>query len=166
MAANWGPAPVVLTGDPQTDWVIFFVGYVALLGVAYYWLRYFRLAREGVRRVLSMMATAVIVFCLSMAVLLGDNFRPDSAAPLSAVIGLFVAILITEERSRYIPASVRRKVIARDLKGEQFDSAKHHIDHIVPFSRGGSHTADNLRVITKRDNLRKGKRRPKFRELW
>ena len=166
MAANWGPAPVVLTGDPQTDWVFFFVGYVALLGVAHYWLRYFRLAREGVRRVLSMMATAVIVFCICMIFFMGAHYHPDTAPPFAALIGMAVAVFLTEERSRHIPTAVRRKVIARDLKGEPFDSSKHHIDHIVPFSRGGSHTADNLRVIAKRDNLRKGRRRPKFRELW
>ncbi|HVU19145.1 MAG TPA: HNH endonuclease signature motif containing protein [Rhizomicrobium sp.] len=166
MAANWGTPPVVLTGDPQADWIVFLIGYVALLGVAYYWLRYLKLAREGARRVLSMVATAGFVFCVCMVILLGHKLPANSAAPLSAVIGLLVAILTTEERSRHIPAHVRRAVIARDLKGEPFDSTKHHIDHIVPFSRGGSHTTDNLRVVRKRDNLRKGKRRPKFRELW
>jgi hypothetical protein len=166
MAANWGPAPVVLTGDPQTDWVIFLIGYVALLGFAYYWLTYFRLAREGFQRLLSMVVTAAIIFCVCMIAATSAHYQPDAAAPLAALVGMAVAIFITEERSRHIPAAVRRKVIARDLKGEPFDSSKHHIDHIVPFSRGGSHTADNLRVITKRDNLRKGKRRPKFREIW
>ena len=100
---------MVLTGDPQTDWVIFFIGYVALLGFACYWLRYFRLAREGVRRVLTMMATAGIVFCICMIVMTGAHYRPDAVAPLAAVIGLAVAVFITEERSRHIPASVRRK---------------------------------------------------------
>lgn len=31
-----------------------------------------------------------------------------------------------------------------------------HVDHIVPLSRGGAHSADNLQVIPAIDNLRKG----------
>ena len=31
-----------------------------------------------------------------------------------------------------------------------------HVDHIVPLSKGGLHTADNLQVIPAIDNLRKG----------
>jgi 5-methylcytosine-specific restriction endonuclease McrA len=57
-------------------------------------------------------------------------------------------------------------VIARDLKGEKYDSRKHHIDHVWPFSGGGSHTVDNLRVIERRKNLRKGAKRPRIREMW
>ena len=64
------------------------------------------------------------------------------------------------KRSRSIPAKVRREVIARDLKGEEYDSSKHHIDHKWAFSRGGGHTRDNLRVIEKEKNLRKGAKKP------
>jgi len=69
-------------------------------------------------------------------------------------------------RKRYIPRSVERAVIARDLKGEKYDGKKHHIDHVWPFARGGSHTTDNLRVIEKKKNLKKGARRPRIREMW
>jgi 5-methylcytosine-specific restriction endonuclease McrA len=57
-------------------------------------------------------------------------------------------------RSRYIPASVRRKVMLRDQNGCTYrDSktgrvcqSKHGLqfDHLVPFCRGGTHTAENL----------------------
>ena len=59
------------------------------------------------------------------------------------------------KRSRYIPKATRRAVIARDLKGEKFNPQKHHVDHVWPFARGGSHTTDNLRVIGKKKNLQK-----------
>ena len=52
------------------------------------------------------------------------------------------------------------------MKGEKFDPKKHHVDHVWPFSRGGSHTADNLRVIEKKKNLRKGAKRPRMQEMW
>jgi 5-methylcytosine-specific restriction endonuclease McrA len=70
------------------------------------------------------------------------------------------------KRSRHIPKSVKRAVIARDLKHDQYDPAKHHIDHVYPFSRGGSHTTDNLRVIAKTKNLKKGAKRPRMWEMW
>ena len=70
------------------------------------------------------------------------------------------------KRSRHIPRSVRRAVIARDLKDEKFDPEKHHIDHVWPFSKGGSNTIDNLRVIDKRRNLRKRAKRPGIWEMW
>jgi len=32
----------------------------------------------------------------------------------------------------------------------------HHVDHIIPVSKGGLHHQDNLQVITKIENLKKG----------
>lgn len=32
----------------------------------------------------------------------------------------------------------------------------HHVDHIIPISKGGLHHQDNLQVLTKRENLSKG----------
>src|SRR5206468_177105 len=96
-----------------------------------------------------------------------SHLQPVQEQFLSGVIALiFFARFQNKKRSRYIPKSTRRAVIARDLKGENFDPQKHHVDHVWPFSRGGSHTMDNLRVIEKKRNLRKGARRPKIREMW
>jgi 5-methylcytosine-specific restriction endonuclease McrA len=65
---------------------------------------------------------------------------------------------------RRISKAVRRAVIARDLtsKGLKWDPAKYHIDHLVPFSRGGDNSTRNLRVIEKQKNLRKGGKMPGF----
>ena len=32
----------------------------------------------------------------------------------------------------------------------------YEVDHIVPVSRGGSHTLDNLQLLTREENVRKG----------
>lgn len=69
-------------------------------------------------------------------------------------------------RKRAIPKRVRDAVIARDLSGDSFDPSRHHIDHIWPFSKGGSHTRDNLRVISKEKNLKKGAKHPKLWAMW
>lgn len=67
-------------------------------------------------------------------------------------------------RDRRIPKATRRQVIARDLtsKGLKWDSSRHHIDHVVPYSRGGDHSPKNLRVMEKEKNLRKGGKMPGF----
>lgn len=59
-----------------------------------------------------------------------------------------------EKRSRYIPASERRKVLLRDQNGCTYKDAKSgrtcqsqhglQFDHVVPFSQGGQNTAANL----------------------
>ena len=66
------------------------------------------------------------------------------------------------QSNRRIPADVRRRVIAnwQRKSGEKFNSREYELDHVVPFSRGGGHTLDNLRVIEKRKNRSKGARVP------
>ncbi len=68
-------------------------------------------------------------------------------------------------RTRRVPRHIRQAVIARDLKGAPFDPALHHLDHIVPFSKGGDHSVENLRVMAKEDNIRRGAQMPKLRDF-
>lgn len=159
--------PFNITGVPKADWIIFIVAAVVCL----YWLRALRLAREGARLFLRNVAQAVIVFCAVMMVLtaarLQTRLRPSQEQVIAGVVALICfGSWQGKKRSRYIPKAVRRAVIARDLKGEKFDPEKHHIDHVWPFSKGGSHTADNLRVVEKKKNLRKGAKRPRMRDMW
>ena len=61
---------------------------------------------------------------------------------------------------------MRRAVIARDLQGAPFNPKLHHLDHIVPFSKGGDHSVKNLRVLAKTENLRRGARMPKLKDFF
>jgi hypothetical protein len=82
---------------------------------------------------------------------------------LGVAAGLF--FVPRPDRSRVIPKRLREAVIERDLKGAKFDATIHHIDHIVPFSKGGDHSMANLRVIPEKDNLSRGARMPKMKDF-
>jgi len=155
--------PIHITGNQNADWVILIVGALVCL----YWLRALRLAREGARRFLGNLILAIILFIGCRAALVAMKVSEQGTVLISLLIALAVfSRKARVGRSRHIPKSVKRAVIARDLKDQEYDSSKHHIDHVWPFSRGGSHTADNLRVIEKKKNLKKGAKRPRMREMW
>jgi hypothetical protein len=161
------PPPIHVTGVPNADWVIFIVGAVSCL----YWLRALRLAREGARRFLRNLVKAVLVLFAVILVLAAVRLQTRSVPHQEHIIAFFISFgfLVrwqNQKRSRYIPKSTRRAVIERDLKEGTFDPATHHIDHVWPHSRGGSNTADNLRVIEKKKNLQKGAKRPRMRDMW
>lgn len=148
------------------SWIVFFIG----ARVCLYWLRALRLAREGPRLFLRNLAQAVLVFGLLMLILPAFRLQTHLQQSHEKAIAGFLALISFglwqgKKRSRYIPKATRRAVIATDLKGETFDPEKHHIDHVWPFSKGGSNTVDNLRVVEKRKNLQKGAKRPRVREM-
>jgi hypothetical protein len=167
LAAVFMQPPIHLTGDPKLDWVIFIVG----LCIALYWLRALRLAREGARLFLQNLLKALVAFCIVLAVCSTPQVQVRVPPAQAKGISGFVAFILFlywqgQKRSRYIPKATKRAVIARDLKGEKYDSKKHHIDHVWPLAKGGSHTSDNLRVIPKKKNLQKGAKRPGFRDMF
>jgi hypothetical protein len=155
--------PFHVTGDPTVDWIVFIAGALFCL----YWLRALHLAREGARRFLWNLAIAALIFFICRLVLTRTPMRGDYAFFISVLIPLTVFYRrASVRRSRHIPVSVRRAVVARDLKDTEYDPSKHHVDHVWPFARGGSHTTDNLRVIEKKKNLKKGAKRPRMRDMW
>lgn len=101
----------------------------------------------------------VMVVCLQLRV-------PHGNLVASGVAALYY--LASPRRKRHIPLRVKRQVIARHQRntGVVYDPIKDHIDHIVPFARGGNHSADNLRIIPKAQNLRKGKKWPSPLDLF
>jgi hypothetical protein len=159
--------PIHVTGVANADWTIFVVGTFICL----YWLRALRLAREGARVFLRNLTKAALFFGFVIFILSAErtktNLQPRQEQFAAGIVALFFFVrLQSQKRSRHIPKATRRAVIARDLKGEKFDSKRHHVDHVWPYSKGGSHTTDNLRVIGKKKNLRKGAKRPRMGEMW
>lgn len=103
-----------------------------------------------------------------VAVVLMSSLRYSIVGTLTFAILLALtplAFMRPPKKTRHIPSHIRRAVIARDLKGERFDSRIHHLDHIVPFCKGGDNSVKNLRVLYKGDNLRKGAKMPRLGDL-
>ncbi|WP_414619264.1 HNH endonuclease [Calothrix sp. CCY 0018] len=67
------------------------------------------------------------------------------------------------KRSRYIPASVRVSVLHRDNNkcvfcGRSAKQVQLEVDHIIPFSKGGSNDLSNLQTLCINCNRGKGAR--------
>jgi len=115
-----------------------------------------RRRREGIRYRLRRIIVVEVVY-LGLAYLLLRSGQSVAVSILAGMVAAFVVNSFFKPRSRYIPASVKRKAKAEfELRtGTKFNSRKHEYDHEVPFSRGGSHTTDNVRVVEKRKNRSK-----------
>lgn len=89
-----------------------------------------------------------------------------------AVIFIAVALLLltgNRKRSRHIPAKSKRLAQAKLFQefyldpgneGKKLHLRDYEYDHHEPFARGGSHDPRNIRLIPKKENRRKGARRP------
>ena len=125
--------------------------------------------KERIRYKVKRASVALVAYAVGALILMRQRLPPVEAALISGLAGMGCAWLRVKppRQDRRIPRAVRREVIARDLtsKGLKWDPAKYHIDHTVPFSRGGDNSARNLRVIEKRKNLRKGGKMPGFRDF-
>jgi L-lactate permease len=142
------------------------VAIVVVVILAWYLYQIVSRKQERIRYKISRTVVALVVYLVAAYILTQQGLPPAEAALISGLAGLGCAWLLVKppKRERRIPKAVRRQVIARDLtsKGLKWDPAKYHIDHIVPFSRGGDNSARNLRVIEKHKNLRKGGKMPGF----
>jgi HNH endonuclease len=146
-----------LANMPPSWWIPRIIGFVVvtllLLAV--------RRRRESILHWLRR-AIAVEATYFGVAILLSRVGRTGLESLLGGLVAGFLVNQMMPGRSRYIPASVRRRKIAEhELRtGKKFNPRKYELDHEVPFSRGGSHTTDNLRVVEKRRNRSKGAKAP------
>lgn len=71
-------------------------------------------------------------------------------------------IIASIERMWKVPPVNRREVLRRDHHNCQYCGSSKHLtlDHVLPRSRGGQHTWDNLVAACERCNSRKGDRTP------
>lgn len=118
-------------------------------------------AREGLAWGIKRGTVAILGAAVVDRIAIAKGIQPGAAFLGALVFGLMAAQLVPARR-RYIPAHVKRKVIQEyeSRTGRKYNAREVEIDHIWPFARGGSHTADNLRAIEKTKNRRKGAKKP------
>jgi hypothetical protein len=136
--------------------LLFFVAFSALLFIS------LRRRREALRHSAKKFIAQVIATVAAGIFMLIATDGNTRAATICSFLAFVVVDLSFPERKRRIPAKVRRRVIARhELEtGDKFNPQKDEIDHLVPFSRGGSSTFDNLKVISKKQNREKADKSP------
>lgn len=117
--------------------------------------------RESIRYRLRALIVVEAVYVLVVFCLVQAGWPSPQAILCGALAGLAVGAW-QRQRTRYIPRAERRRAIARfEYKtGQRYNPRIHDLDHVVPFSRGGSNTAENLRVIGRRKNRAKGAESP------
>lgn len=92
-------------------------------------------------------------------------------ANLIFVIAIIVLILLLrgKKRSRNIPSKSKRLAWAKFVQEYYSDPANegkplrkkdYEFDHHMPFSEGGGHDPENIRVITRKENRKKGAKIP------
>lgn len=143
------------------------VSLLLTLPFAFYWVQVARRKRQQMAFRVRRVAVALALYLGIIGIMLKLKFPPFEAIAFGFVSAIAGGLYFVPrpQRARRIPIAVRRAVIARDLKGERFDPKVHHIDHIVPFSKGGDHSTENLRVLARSRNLERGARMPKFKDL-
>jgi uncharacterized membrane protein (UPF0136 family) len=136
---------------------------ILVIGMAiglFYVIRAAYAMRQGAAWALQAFAVAVVVMLLAQSIASMNGYPGQTAE----AIGVFCAAItfgMYPKRSRHIPLDVRRQVITNyTSRGRKYDPKQDHIDHVVPFAKGGSHTLDNLRVVPRTKNLKKGSRMP------
>lgn len=117
--------------------------------------------RESIRFRLRVVIIAEVVYLLTVLLLVQIGWSTPPAL-LCGLLAALVAALLQRGRKRYISRSDRRRAIARfEYKtGQKYDPQLHELDHVVPFSKGGGNTADNLQVIDRHANRVKGGKAP------
>ena len=114
------------------------------------------LIRQRLRYLAAMLGIGMLTFGIA------SKFTEQPKALLIALLaGIILGSKFRPRHSRYISRRDRRKVVAEfERSGERYDPKKHEIDHVIPYSRGGGNTADNLKVISKAKNRAKSNRSP------
>jgi hypothetical protein len=114
------------------------------------------LIRQCLRYLLALFGAGAVTYGIAL-----QFVEPGKALIIAVIAGIVTASQFRPRHSRYIRARDRRKARAEfERFGERYNPRKHEIDHIVPYSRGGGNTADNLKVIARAKNRAKSNRAP------
>ena len=141
---------------PSSLWLVIVFApiiYVVLLGL--------RRRRDGIRHWFKGHVVAIAAYIGTIVLLVNNGVQsPFVVVVVAVLVGLGVERILVRPRSRHIPAAERRRAVAAYERktGRKFNPKADELDHEIAFARLGSSTADNLRVVSRRANRRKGKK--------
>jgi 5-methylcytosine-specific restriction endonuclease McrA len=90
---------------------------------------------------------------------IAEFFTRAKGRVFSPLIEEFCSRYRSREARPWIPLAIQREVLGRDGRKCAYcggTSGPFHLDHIIPWSRGGENTSDNLNVACARCNWSKG----------
>jgi hypothetical protein len=140
-----------------------------LFGVPFllYQLQLARRKKQRIRFKSRRIGVYLVCALTGIVILTSHGYTVIESGLFSIAVGIVASFFVRPpQRTRRIPTKVRRYVISRDLKGERFNPKLHDVDHIVPYSRGGDHSPENLRVVLRSINRSRGAKMPGFRDLF
>jgi hypothetical protein len=93
-----------------------------------------------------------------------ENVLKDILKEIEKRVPLYLKLIQEKPRTRGIPAKVRYAVYMRDEGKCVYCGSNVNIefDHIIPFSKGGSHSKDNIRVLCQTCNRKRSNKIEKF----
>lgn len=120
---------------------------------------YLPISRVNIRRAIVLLLTVKAEPLAMMNVPVWKVRSPSQVIEVPEHIRLTIK---GKERAWRVPPVNRREVLRRDHHTCQYCGSTHNLtlDHVVPLSRGGSHTWDNVVTACERCNQRKGNRTP------
>ena len=115
--------------------------------------------REAIEHTVRQIAVAIVLAGIAFFLLWNSGLPPLTAY----MVALLICVLIRRaqpRRSRYVSARTKRQAIAKHEKetGKTFKRGRDEFDHIVPHSRGGGNSEDNIQILPKKKNREKGAR--------
>lgn len=149
---------------PESLWII-----LALIGAVpvYYLFQIGRRKKEIIRFKVKRAAMGLLGYVFGIFIAIKTGHAGVDSVIFGFVLGIAVGFLIVSrpKKTRRIPKHIKRAVIRRDLGDVPYDSKIHHIHHEVPFAKDGDTSVVNLKVISKEENLKRGARMPRLRDL-
>jgi 5-methylcytosine-specific restriction endonuclease McrA len=120
---------------------------------------YLPISRVNIRRAIVLLLTGKAEPLAMMNVPVWKVRSPSQVIEVPEHIRLTIK---GKERAWRVPPVNRREVLRRDHHTCQYCGSTHNLtlDHVVPLSRGGSHSWDNVVTACERCNQRKGNRTP------
>lgn len=151
---------------PQFNQIVYIaVGFVTAVAL-FYVVQIGKRMRELLAVKLKRVALGLVFYGIAVVVCMDLRYPLIQTLGISMAVGLLPLVLVRRpKQSRYIPSRVKRAVLERDLRGERYDSKHHHLDHIVPYSKGGDTSVENLRVLSRKANLQKGAKMPQVKDF-